>query len=57
MNLKEIKRLGNKIFAITHKIEECEKNGMTTRIPGYVEQLGEIESKLSAELRKLEKSI
>lgn len=35
----EIKKLGNKINSLAKKIEESEKGGMPTRIPGYIEEL------------------
>lgn len=53
MDAKEIKRLGNRIYSLGQKIEESSKNGMTTRIPGYVEQLEKESAKLAESLPKI----
>ena len=39
MNYSELKKMGNKVYSLTVKIEESKKSGMVTRIPGYVEKL------------------
>jgi len=39
MAIQELKKLGLKINSLSRKIEEADRCGMTTRIPGYIEEL------------------
>ncbi len=55
MNYSELKKMGNKVYSLTVKIEESKKSGMVTRIPGYVEKLKETKIKLVAAIEELEK--
>ena len=52
MDLVKIKKLGNAIYALGKKIEEAEKQGMVTRIQGYVEKLDDIQKELTIEIEK-----
>ena len=42
----EIKKAGNKINSLARKIEESDKAGMSTRIPGYIEELEKTQESL-----------
>ena len=53
MDIKEFKKLGNKIYSISQRIEESEKAGMTTRIPAYLDELDALKLKMETELPKL----
>lgn len=53
MDIKELKKLGNKIYSIAQRIEESDRAGMTTRIPGYLDELETLKTKLETELPKL----
>lgn len=55
MDMTELKKSGNKVYALAAKIEECEKNGMKTRIPGYIEKLKESRVKIIDMIDKLDK--
>ena len=55
MDFTELKKLGNKVYALTVKIDECSKNGMVTRIPGYVQKLKETKEKIVLITEELEK--
>jgi hypothetical protein len=46
MSEKEIKKSGNKIYALAHKIEECRNSGMESRVPDYLDQLEKVVNKL-----------
>lgn len=39
MTIQELKKLGLKINSLSRKIEEADRCGMTTRIPGYIQEL------------------
>lgn len=55
MDISELKKLGNKIYSLCVKVEESDKSGMKTRIPGYVEKLKETKEKLVLKIEELEK--
>lgn len=52
MDLKKIKKLGNSIYTLGKKIEEAEKQGMVTRIQGYMEKLDDANKELAIEIEK-----
>jgi hypothetical protein len=57
MNLTKIKKLGNKIYSLSVKIEEADKSGMVTRIQGYTEKLDDAQKELKTEIDQLLKKI
>ena len=57
MNIQKIKKLGNRINLLGKKIEECEKNGMSTRIQKHVEELDDAQKELASEIEKALKQI
>lgn len=57
MDLTKIKKLGNKIYSLSVKIEEADKSGMVTRIQGYVEKLDDAKKELDIEVNQLLKKI
>lgn len=41
MDTKLVKKIGNSIYALSHKIEEAGKSGMVSRIPDLINKLKE----------------
>ena len=53
--IQEIKKIGLKINSLARKIEEADKAGMTTRIPGYVDEISKSCKKLDSCFETLRK--
>ena len=51
--MRNLKKLGNKIYTISVKIQECQEKGMESRVPTYIEQLEEAKRQISVEVQKL----
>lgn len=53
--ITNIKKLSSKINSLARKIEEAERAGMSTRIPGYLKQLKEAQESLNNEIAEFSK--
>lgn len=54
---KELKKLGNKVYSISVKIQECSDKGMTTRIPSYVQELEKTNKEIELKIKQLKSVI